>query len=71
MDCLERGATVESDIYQNIRSLLPEAMQQSLPEKPPFAPSSFTKEPTSDETKEDVTYTSLSVAEEKACTLCM
>lgn len=65
VDCLERGATVESDIYQNVRLLLPEDLRQNLPETFPLAP---TPKPVV-QSDEPVVYTSQSVAEEKKGTI--
>eukprot|EP00210_Caulerpa_lentillifera_P006239 g5960.t1 len=68
-ECLERGASVETDVYQNIRALLPDNVQQSLPEELPFVPTQ-TNEQTPpvnvEESPPEATYTSESVSEEKA-----
>ena len=66
VDCLERSATIETDLYQNVKALLPQDLQKNLPETSPFVPSSVKKEPTDVLQEDDVTYTSASVAEEKA-----
>jgi len=72
VDCLERGATLETDVYQNLRSALPENLKQNLPERPPFVPDFSEKEKGYDASQQyesdSVTYDSSSVAKEKQST---
>jgi len=67
-ECLERGAAVESDVYQNLRALLPQNVRQNFPEELPFVPAQERSQIAVAEVEPEpkVTYTSASVAEEQA-----